>query len=231
MFDKGFEVPSFTKETTYRDSSHSSYQVRQWHRFKPLEFDVPIRIYNKNNVLTMDEVIQRVNAFFYSEGPEVFKIPGSSYYFIGEFDGPIGLEFNMNVINYKSVKFISAYPYKFYDGERVQIARKSVQINTKSQIPTIPLIELSNLTGTDVQISVTGDDFRRIRLTGQLPSKLTIDIENEEIYETNSKVDMLNLLRFDSAFEDFKIKNGDVVVVTNANSTAQAKITYKELLL
>ena len=231
MFDKGFEVPSFTKETTYRDSSHSSYQVRQWHRFKPLEFEVPIRIYNKNNVLTMDEVIRRVNAFFYSEGPEVFKIPETSYYFIGEFDGPIGLEFNMNVINYVSVKFISAYPYKFYDAERVQMASKTVQINTKSQIPTIPLIELSNLTGTDVQISISGDDFRRIRLTGQLPSLLTIDIENEQIYETNSKVNMLHLLRFDSAFEGFKIKNGDVVVVTNASSTAQAKITYKELLL
>ena len=41
----------------------------------------------------------------------------------------------------------------------------------------------------------------------------------------------MKLLRFDSAFEDFKIKNSDVVVVTNASDSAQAKLIYKELLL
>ena len=82
-----------------------------------------------------------------------------------------------------------------------------------------------------MQISISGDIFRRIRLTGELPSKITIDIENERIYETNSGLNMMKLLRFDSAFEDFKIKNSDVVVVTNASDSAQAKLIYKELLL
>ena len=98
-------------------------------------------------------------------------------------------------------------------------------------MPTIPLIELTGLTGTDVQISISGDSFRRIRLTGNIPSKLTIDIENEEIYETNSGLNRINLLRYDSAFEDFRIKDRDVVVLTNASETAKAKLTYKELLL
>ena len=117
------------------------------------------------------------------------------------------------------------------DGRKVQTAAKTITINTKSQLPTTPLIELTGLTGTDVQISITGDAFRRIRLTGSIPSQLTIDIENEQIYETSTGLNRINLLRYDSAFEDFKIKDKDVVVLTNANETAKAKLTYKELLL
>lgn len=231
MFDKGFTIPSFTKESSYHDTSHSNYKIRQRQRLTPLEFNVPFRIYNKNNALTMEQVIRRVNAFFYTESPARFKIPDTNYYFIGEFDGPIELEFNMNVINYIDLKFKSSYPYKFYDEEKTQIANKTVTINSKTQLSTIPFIELSGLTGNDVQISISGDSFRRIRLTGELPSKITIDIENERIYETNSGLNMMKLLRYDSAFEDFKIKNGDVVVLTNAGSAVQAKLTYKELLL
>src|SRR5699024_6787462 len=103
--------------------------------------------------------------------------------------------------------------------------------NSKTQIPTVPLIELQGLSGNDVQISIRGDSFRSIRLTGNLPSQLTIDIENERIYEPNDGFNCMNLLRIDSAFVDFKIKNGDDVVLTNAGSNASAKLTYKELLL
>src|SRR5699024_5894092 len=125
----------------------------------------------------------------------------------------------------------STYPYKFYDVEKTQIANKTVTINSKTQLPTIPLIELINLTGNDVQISISGNSFRRIRLSGDSPRLLAIDIENEKIYELNSELNMMKFLRYDSAFEDFKIKNNDVVVLTNASDTAQAKLTYKELLL
>lgn len=231
MFDNGFQVPSFTKQTDYHSTSHASFQRRLRHRFTPYAFPVALRIYNKDNALPMEEVIRRVNAFFNTDKPEIFKIPETNYYFIGEFDGPVELDFNMNVINYIDLKFQSAYPYKFYDTEKVQTASKTVTINTKSQLPTIPLIELTGLTGTDVQISISGDSFRRIRLTGNLPARLTIDIENEEIYETNSGLNRVNLLRYDSAFEDFRIKDKDVVVLTNASETAKAKLTYKELLL
>lgn len=231
MFDNGFQVPSFTKQTDYQSTSHASYQRRQRQRFMPYDFPVPLRIYNEENALRMEEVIRRVNAFFYTDKPEIFKIPETNYYFIGEFDGPVELDFNMNVINYIDLNFHSAYPYKFYDDEKIQTAAKTVTISTKSQLPTIPLIELTGLTGTDVQISISGDSFMRIRLTGNIPARLTIDIENESIYETNSGLNMVHLFRRDSAFEDFRIKNGDVVVLTNASSTAQAKLTYKELLL
>src|SRR5699024_7540097 len=130
------------------------------------------------------------------------------------------------------LEFTSAYSHKFFDSERTQTSsNKRVTISTRTQIPTVPLIELTGLSGNDGQVSISGDSFRRIRLSGNLPSNLTIDIENETIYETNSGVNRLNLRRFDSAFEDFKIKNGDVVVLTNASDRASATMTYQDWLL
>src|SRR5699024_1188407 len=106
-----------------------------------------------------------------------------------------------------------------------------VTIKSRTQIPTIPLIKLRGLSGKDVQVSISGDSFKRIRLSGNLPSNLTIDIENEKIYETNSGLNRINLLRIDSAFEDFRIENNDVVVLTNSGSNAELELTYKELML
>lgn len=227
IFGNDFQVPSFTKATEHNDTSHASYRGRKRSKFEPFSFPVGLRVYNKNNALSMDEVVRRVNAFFNVDGPKKFKIPDTNYYFIGEFDGPIELDFRMNVINDIDLSFESSYSHKFYDGERIQNANQTTTIRTKSQIPTIPLIELTGLSGNDVQISISGKSFMRIRLSGNLPNRLTIDIENERIYETNSGVNMIDLLRIDSAFEDFRIEDGDVVTINNG----QAKLTYKELLL
>lgn len=231
MFDNGFNVPSFTKETSYHESTHASMRRKIRSIYNPLSFPVQLRIYNKNNELSMDEVIRRANEFFYSDGPKEFKIPNTEYYFIGEFDGPIELPFNMNVIEYITMNFNSEYPYKFYDGEKKVSTQDRVTIKSRTQIPTIPLIQLRGLSGNDVQVSISGDSFRRIRLSGNLPSNLTIDIENEKIYETNSGLNRINLLRIDSAFEDFRIENNDVVVLTNSSSDAELELTYKELML
>src|SRR5699024_7545515 len=128
---------------------------------------------------------------------------------IGEFNGPYEMPNIVNGLTSFELEFTSEYSHKFYDEERTQTTgatTKRVTINSKTQIPTVPLIELTGLSGNDVQVSISGDSFRRIRLSGNLPSNLTIDIENETIYETNSGVNRLNLLRIDSAFEDFKIK-------------------------
>ena len=240
MFDKGFQVPSFIKQTTFHSSTHSNFRRKIRSIYEPLSFPVALRIYNKNNALHMDEVIRRVNAFFYANEPDVFKIPGTDYHFIGEFDGPIELDFRMNVINYVSLNFESSYPFKFYDTERTQTTgttTKRVTINSKTQISTVPLIELTGLSGDDVQVKRSrllpnGEtESEGIRLSGNLPSNITIDIENERIYETNSGLNRINLLRIDSAFEDFRIQNNDVVVLTNSGANAQVKLTYKELLL
>lgn len=231
MFDKGFKIPMFTKETTFADTSHSSYRRRRRHIYNPLGFKVPIRIYNKNNQLSIEEVMRRVNDFFYSEGPERFKIPDTSYYFIGEFDGPIEIDFNMNVINYVEVTFNSEYPYKFYDDEQVLTVQKTVKVKSKTQLPTTPLIEFSGLSGNNLQLSVSGDKFMRFRMSGNLPANISVDFENEKFYETNSGVDLTNLVHYDSAFSDFKIDDGDTLVLTNDSDTAKAVLTYKELLL
>ena len=143
-------------------------------------------------------------------------------------------------INYVSLNFESSYPFKFYDTERTQTTgttTKRVTINSKTQISTVPLIELTGLSGDDVQVKRSrllpnGEtESEGIRLSGNLPSNITIDIENERIYETNSGLNRINLLRIDSAFEDFRIQNNDVVVLTNSGANAQVKLTYKELLL
>lgn len=229
FIEDGFTFPSMSKIVQYRNTSHASYRKRTRSILEPLTISIPIMAFRRN--VTRQELNERLSQLLYSESPRVLRIEGVDWYVIGEFNGPYEIPNTINGLTSFEIDFTSTYPYKFYDEEITQIANKTVTIKSKTQLPTIPLIELSNLTGNDVQISISGDSFRRIRLTGNLPNLLTIDIENERIYETNSVVNMMKLLRFDSAFEDFRIKDGDVVVVTNASDTAQAKLTYKELLL
>jgi phage-related protein len=231
LIEDEFTFPSMSKQVSYRESAHASYRrkIRMVH--EPYTFTVPLIIKNQQNTLSRDDVIRDVSAFLFSEKPEVFKLVNSDWYVVGEFNGPYYVKTVINGFVIVEVDFTSSYPYKFYDGERTQTANKTVTISTKSQIPTTPLIELTGLTGDDVQVSISDDSFRRIRLSGNVPSNLTIDIQNERIYETNSGVDRIQLLRIDSAFEDFKIKHGDVVVLTNSGDNARARLTYKELLL
>ena len=229
FIEDGFTFPSMSKIVQYRNTSHASYRKRTRSILEPLTISIPIMAFRRN--VTRQELNERLSQLLYSESPRVLRIEGVDWYVIGEFNGPYEIPNTINGLTSFEIDFTSTYPYKFYDVEKTQIANKTVTINSKTQLPTVPLIELSSLTGNDVQISISGNSFRRIRLTGELPSKITIDIENERIYETNSGLNMMKLLRFDSAFEDFKIKNNDVVVVTNASDTAQAKLIYKELLL
>ena len=229
FIEDGFTFPSMSKIVQYRNTSHASYRKRTRSILEPLTISIPIMAFRRN--VTRQELNERLSQLLYSESPRVLRIEGVDWYVIGEFNGPYEIPNTINGLTSFEIDFTSTYPYKFYDVEKTQIANKTVIINSKTQLPTVPLIELSSLTGNDVQISISGDSFRRIRLSGDLPSLLTIDIENEKIYETNSGLNMMKLLRYDSAFEDFKIKNNDVVVVTNASDTAQAKLIYKELLL
>jgi len=191
---------------------------------------LPIFAFRKG--IDRQELNERLNNLLYSDGPAKLEIEDLNWYLIGEFNGPYEMPNIVNGLTSFELEFTSAFSHKFYNSERTQTTSdKRITINSKTQIPTVPLIELKGLSGNDVQVSISGDSFRRIRLSGNLPSNLTIDIENERIYETNSGLNRLNLLRIDSAFEDFKIKNDDVVVLTNAGSNASAKLTYKELLL
>ena len=231
FIEDGFVFPSMSKQVQYSDSSHSDYRIKRRSTRVPFTFSIPLIVTNKQNTISRDELNKRIIDLLYSDLPKKFKVRDSDWHFIGEFNGPFELPPIINGFTQIELEFTSQYSVKFYDEEKVQKAAKTVTINTKSQLPTIPLIELTGLTGTDVQVSISGDEFRRIRLTGNIPSQLTIDIENEEIYETNSGLNRINLLRYDSAFEDFRIKDKDVVVLTNASETAQAKLTYKELLL
>lgn len=231
FIEDGFVFPSMSKQVQYNDSSHSDYRIKRRSTRTPFTFSVPLVVMNKQNTISRDELNKRIIDLLYSDEPKKFKVRDSDWYFIGEFNGPFELPPIINGFTQIDLEFTSQYSVKFYDVEKVQTASKTITISTKSQLPTIPLIELTGLTGTDVQISVSGDSFRRIRLTGNIPSQLTIDIENERIYETSTGLNRINLLRYDSSFEDFRIKDKDVVVLTNASETAKAKLTYKELLL
>ncbi|SDK82728.1 phage distal tail protein [Lacicoccus qingdaonensis] len=231
---EGFTFPSFSKQVQYHESTHSDFRRKRRQNRQPFTFQVPIILLQGRDRIFRDDLTARLSRLLYSDGPEIFKAEDTNWYFIGEFTGPFYIPPHFDKFTTTEVQFVSPYSHKFYDEERTQTTgttTKRVTINSKTQIPTVPLIELTGLSGNDVQVSISEDSFRRIRLSGNLPENLTIDIENETIYETNSGLDRLNLLRIDSAFEDFKIKNGDVVVLTNASDTAQAKLTYKELLL
>lgn len=227
--EDGFTFPSMSKQVQYGTTSHTSYRQRKRSILEPFTFSIPIMAFRKG--VTRQALNERLNNLLYSEEPKLLKFEDTNWYLIGEFNGPYEIPNTINGLTSFEIEFTSQYSVKFYDEEKVQTAAKSITVNTKTQMPTIPLIELTGLTGTDVQISITGDAFRRIRLTGNIPSQLTIDIENERIYETSTGLNRVNLLRYDSAFEDFRIKDKDVVVLTNASGTAKAKLTYKELLL
>ena len=230
FIEDGFTFPSMSKQVQYHNSEHSNYRRRLRATREPFSFPLPIFAFRKG--IDRQELNERLNDLLYSDGPAELEIEGLNWYLIGEFNGPYEIPNIVNGLTSFELEFTSTFSHKFYDGTRTQTtSNKRATINSKTQIPTVPLIELTGLTGDDVQVSISGEDFRRIRLSGNLPANLTIDIENERIYETNSGLNRLNLLRIDSAFEDFKINNGDVVVLKNAGSNASAKLTYKELLL
>src|SRR5699024_6589312 len=99
----------------------------------------------------------------------------------GEFNGPYASPNVLNGFVCFELEFTSSYSHKFYDGDQVvRTSDKRARISTKSQLPTIPLIELTGLVGNDVQISNSKRDgtFKRIRLSGNLPAGLTIDPQN-----------------------------------------------------
>lgn len=231
-----FRIPFFQKETQYNSTEHANRRRRRRERFIPLEFELPLNIWNGYNAIPIDEVIYRVNNWLYSDGPKKLKIPGTNFYFIGEFNGELDISLNMIALETITVTFTSEYPFKFLDNEKVQSGVGSIRINSATQMPTIPLIELSGVTGNDIQISVAGSKFNRIRLInekGNFPDKLTIDIENERIYETLSGVDFMHSLvatsTLVSEFEEFKITDRDTVASSQEDVTI--KLTYKELIL
>ena len=231
-----FRIPFFQKETQYISTEHADTRRRSRERFVPLEFEVPLNIWNGYNTIPIDEVIYRVNNWLYSDSPKKLKIPDTNFYFIGEFDGELDISLNMIALETITVTFKSEYAFKFLDDEKVQSGVGKITIDSVTQMPTIPLIELSGVTGNDIQISVVGSKFNRIRLIndkGNLPDKLTLDIENERIYETLSGVDFMHSLvatsTLVSEFEEFKIKDRDVV--TSSQEDVTIKLTYKELIL
>lgn len=234
MIEDGFVFPSLSKQVTYHDNNHASYRRRKRSIFEPFSFSVPFFARNNQNTMTRDDLNVIINNFFYSKGPQKFKLKKSEWYMIGEFNGPYELPNVINGFISFELEFTSSYSHKFYDGEQiVETVGKRARIESKTQLPATPLIELTGLTGNDVQLSNSKDDgdFKRIRLSGNLPSAITIDPANETIYTTSTGTERLDLLRIDSNFEDFTIEHLDVVVLTNESDTATAKLTYKELML
>lgn len=234
FIEDGFVFPSMSKKVQYHPTEHVSRRRRRRSIREPFSFSIPFFAKNNQNKTERDEVNERISKLFYSTSPERLKIKNSNWYMIGEFNGPYDLPNVINGFTSFEMEFTSSYSHKFYDGEQVvRTSDKRARISTKSQLPTIPLIELTGLSGNDVQISNSKHDgtFKRIRLSGNLPAGLTIDPQNETIYTTSTGTERLDLLRIDSNFEDFTLENLDVVVLTNESDTAAAKLTYKELML
>ena len=230
--EDGFTFPSMSKLVQYHDNTHSSYRQRRRSIREPFSFSLPIMVFKKN--ASRQELNERLNNLLNSKGPQVLEFEDVDWYLIGEFNGPYEIPNTINYMTSFEMEFTSSYSHKFYDGEQVvRTSDKRAKISTKSQLPTIPLIELTGLSGNDVQISNSKHDgtFKRIRLSGNLPAGLTIDPQNETIYTTSTGTERLDLLRIDSDFEDFTLENLDVVVLTNESDTAAAKLTYKELML
>ena len=230
MIEDKFQFPIMTKYVEYNSSSHSNYRRRLRSIREPFSFSVPFLIRNNQNKISRDDLIKEVTDLLYSDEPKKFKVNGTDWYFIGEFNGPFLSPLYINAFTVIDVNFTSSYSHKFYDDEyQFQISSgQTHSVDSRTEVPSPPIIRLTGLTGNDVQISlVDNDDIRRIRLSGNLPSNLTIDVENERIYETSSGVNRINLLRITSDFENFKISNGDSININNGS----ASVEFKELLL
>ena len=223
--EDSFEIPVFPYEVDFHETEHSNTRIKKRGTFKPLEFDVPFNLYNNQNKTDRDTVLREVTKLL-SSGVGWFSLDDADWQMYGQFTGPFYVPKHINVFTVITLKFVSPYSFKFSKTETV-LTGSTITIPSTSFVPITPYIELTELTSNDVQVSVTGDEFRRIRLSGTVPALLTIDIPNERIYETNSKVDRINLLHLDSSFEDFKVKSGDVIVTNNGTM----KIKYRELML
>lgn len=225
---EGFTFPSMSKTVEYHSTTHSSIRRKKHSKLTPYTLEIPLIVLNRRNTIPKDEVVARLNELLYSQGPKILNIEDTDWYLVGEFEGPYLLPPYFDSFSTVDVQFSSEYPYKFYNSERIQEG-STITIDTKSQLPTLPLVELTGLTGDDVQISNSKADgsFKRIRLSGSLPAGITIDPENETLYRTDTGDERLDLLRIDSNFEDFTLEDGDVVTVNQGS----AKITYKELML
>src|SRR5699024_1595989 len=177
FIEDGFTFPSMSKQVQYHDSTHSDYRRRGRATRVPFSFSLPIFAFRKG--IDRQELNERLNELLYSDGPATLEIEGLNWYLIGEFNGPYEMPNTVNGLTSFELEFTSAYSHKFFDSERTQTtSNKRVTISTRTQIPTVPLIELTGLSGNDIQVSISGDSFRRIRLSGNLPANLTIDIEN-----------------------------------------------------
>ena len=140
MIEDGFEFPSMSTVTNFGDSSHSGYRYRRRLEREPYTFTVPFFVKNKQNTMSRDEVIERVVKLFQSDSPKRFKVKDSDWHFIGEFNGPFNSTHYINGFMSFELDFVSQYSHKFYDVEKTQTANKTVIINSKTQLPTVPLI-------------------------------------------------------------------------------------------
>ena len=227
FIEDGFTFPSMSKQVQYHETNHSSYRRRKRATLSPLTFSIPVMVFKKSWV-TRSDLNDRLNYLLYSDGPKKLVFEDVEWYIEGEFNGPYEIPNTINYMTSFEIEFTTSHPYKILNEARTQEG-STITIDTKSQLPTLPHIELTGLTGDDVQISNSKADgsFKRIRLSGSLPAGITIDPENETLYRTDTGDERLDLLRIDSNFEDFTLEDGDVVTVNQGS----AKLTYKELML
>lgn len=221
--EDGFEIPVFSYNVDYHATEHSNKRIKKRGAYEPLEFEVPFNLYTKRNSLDRDEVTRAVTELI-SKGTGYFSLDDSEYMFYGEFTGPFTVPKHINIFTVITLTFKSEYSFKFAKEETV-LTGKTVTVPDKLQIPVAPQIELTGASN-DVQISISGDDFRKMRLQGNVPSSLYIDIDKEIIQEKNTGINKVNLLLINSSFEDFLLRGGDVVT-TNSGTM---KITFRELI-
>ena len=226
LIEDGFTFPVMAKFVEYNDSGHASYRRRLRSIREPFSFSVPLIVRNNQNKISRDEITNQIIKLLDSDGPKKLKLKDADWHFSGEFGGPFYIPPIINAFTIIDVEFTSSYSHKFYDDVKTFTTSGTHTVSSRTQLPTPPVIKLTGLTGNDVQITLTGKRLRRIRLTGNLPSNLTIDVENERIYETNSELNMIHLLRVDSHFEIFHVEHGDVFVINNGT----AEVSFKELM-
>ncbi|MGK0577496.1 distal tail protein Dit [Macrococcus capreoli] len=127
--------------------------------------------------------------------------------------------------------FYCADPYKYRVSQTLTISNSQV-LTLNTMFPVCPILDLtfsSAVTEFTIQNAQTGLVVRYKKLTGTSDATFKVDVLNGVLTSTVNKYDQLSGLVLTSDWEDFKIDNGQQLVITPAPTSI--KLTYEGVYL
>lgn len=111
--ERGFEIPSFSYETSFFEVPGRPGAVRQQRKLRHIEFELPLIYRNQRDKKTDKEIIDEVVIFLDYDEPVKIQFTNQDWYWLADIDGP----FNVATNTRGFVRFVLiiklADPYKY----------------------------------------------------------------------------------------------------------------------